>query len=108
MAALGTGAVSLFPTSLSEAEDYTAMKGMFYRRLKLVLTGQGTAANPIGASALGFRKLVSCSQLLDVTGNKVIPASVDTTNNIILLGAPGTGTPTDVTTTVANIVVWGT
>jgi hypothetical protein len=108
MAALGPAAVSLFPTSLAEAEDYTSMKGMFWRRLKLVLTGQGTAANPIGASALGFKKLVSCGPLFDVTGAKVVPAVVDPANNIILLGAPGTGTPTDVTTTVAYITVWGT
>jgi hypothetical protein len=108
MAALGPAAVSLFPVSLAEAEDYTSMKGVFYRRLKLVLTTQGTLANPIGAAALGFKKLVACSQLFDVTGAKVVPATVDPVNNIILLGAPGTGTPTDVATTVAYITVWGT
>ena len=107
MAALASTAVSLYPTSFGEAEDYASMKGIFYRRMKLVLTGQGTAANSIGAAALGFKKLVSCSQLFDVTGAKVIPATVDPVNNVILLGAPGTGKPTDVTTTVAYIMVWG-
>lgn len=107
MAALAPTAVSLFPPSFAEAEDYASMKGIFFRRLKLVLTGQGTAANSIGAAALGFKKLVSCTQLFDVTGAKVIPATVDPVNNVILLGAPGTGVPTDVTTTVAYIMVWG-
>jgi 2-keto-3-deoxy-6-phosphogluconate aldolase len=108
MAALSPTAVSLFPTSLAEAEDYTSMKAVFFRRVKLVLTGQGTLANPISAAALGFKKLVACGPLFDVTGAKVTPAVVDPANNVILLGAPGTGTPTDVTTTVAYITVWGT
>lgn len=108
MAALASTAVSLYPTSAREAENYTSTKGTFFRRLKLVLTGQGGATNTIGAAALGFKKLTDCSQLFDVTGAKVIPATVDPVNNVILLGAPGTGVPTDVTTTVAYIMVWGT
>ena len=108
MAALAPSAVSLFPTSLAEAEDYGSMKGIFWRRLKLVLTGQGGSTNTIGAAALGFKKLVACGPLFDVTGAKITPAVVDPVNNVILLGAPGTGVPTDLTTTVAYIMVWGT
>lgn len=107
MADLATSAVSLFPTGFRESEFYNSTKGVFTRRVKLVLTGQGGATNRITAAALGFKKLVNCGPLFDVTGAKVVPAVVDPVNNVILLGAPGTGVPTDVTTTVAYIVVIG-
>jgi hypothetical protein len=108
MANLAAANVSLFPSSLAEAEDYTAMKGVYYRRLKLNLAAMGTAGNQIGAAALGFKKLLNCGPLWDSVGAKVIPAVVDPVNNVILLGAPASGTPTDLTTASGYITVWGT
>ncbi len=112
MAALASTAVSLYPTDGS-AESYPNGQGdrsVVQRRLKLVLTGQGIATtDTIGAAALGFETLISCSTLYDATNNKGYPAAVDPANNIILLfdGAAAPA-PVAVTTTVAYITVIGT
>lgn len=72
----------------------------------MVLTGQGTVANPIGPDAFGFTKFLDCSQLTDNANSKVIPAQVDPTRNIVLL-ASATGAPADVTSADAYITVQG-
>lgn len=110
MAALASTAVSLYPTDGS-AEFYPNGKGdksVRTRRLKLVLTGQGGQTNTIGASALGFTKLISCGTLFDDTNNVGYPAVVDPVANVILLldGAAAPA-PVDVTTTAAYIEVTG-
>lgn len=100
MAALTSSAVSLFPTNLGTSEWYTLTPGgkrYVNRRLKLVLaTGQGASSNTIGAAALGFRNLVSCSNFIDVVGGKVYLAAVDPVNNIINLAANGSDGVADV------------
>lgn len=73
----------------------------------MVLTGQGTAANPIPAAAFGFSKLLSCGPIVDVANTKVIPAVVDPTRNIILLGGGAGNIAQDVSSTEAYITVEG-
>lgn len=108
MAALPPSAVSLQPTSLGEAEFWSAKRrGMFTRRIKLTNATAGGATNTIGAVALGFIKLVSCSALFDATNNKVIPATVDPVNNVILLGAGASLAVGDVTGVTGYISVSG-
>lgn len=109
MAALASTAVSLYPTDGS-AESFPNGKGdrsVIQRRLKLTLTGQGGQTNTIGAAALGFKTLISCSSLFDDTNNLVYGAVVDPVANVVLLDAGNAGTPTDVTAT-AYITVVGT
>lgn len=111
MAALGASAVSLYPTGLGEAEFFPNGKGdrsIITRRLKLVLTGQGGQTNTIGAAALGFNKLISCTSLFDDSNNLVYGAVVDPVANVILLDAGNAGTPTDVTAAATYITVTGT
>lgn len=109
MAALAASAVSLYPTDGS-AERYPdkGNRDVIERRLKLVLTGQGGQTNTIGASALGFSKLISCGILFDDENNVGYPAVVDPVANIILLldGAAAPA-PVDVTSTAAYITVTG-
>lgn len=108
MADLASSAVSLQPTSLAEAEFWvTKRRGLFMRRIKLTSVSVGGATNRITASALGFTKLVSCSSLFDSTNNKIIPATVDPVNNIILLGAGAAGAVGDLAAVTGYISVQG-
>jgi hypothetical protein len=108
MADLAASAVSLTPTSLSEAEFWlTKRRGLFMRRIKLTGVTVGGATNRITASALGFTKLVYCGNFHDTTGGKVQPAVVDPVNNVILLGAGASNAIGDVTTTTGYISVAG-
>lgn len=110
MAALASTAVSLYPTNLGTSEWYTLTPGgkrYVNRRLKLVLTGQGGTTNTIPAAALGFRNLVSCTNLTDTTNSKIYLANVDPTLNTIQLTATAADTVADVTTTAAYITVTG-
>lgn len=110
MAALAASAVSLYPTDGSG--EYFPLgkdnRNIVARRLKLVLTGQGGQTNTIGASALGFNKLIWCSMLFDDSNNLVYGAVVDPVANVILLDAGNAGTPTDVTAAATYILVIGT
>lgn len=118
MAALAASAVSLYPAvSVTAGPNslsvrWPAGKGsrdIVEYGLKLVLTGQGGATNTIGASALGFTTLLSCSVLWDATNSKGYPAVIDPVNNIlILLSGADPQAPVDVTTTAAYIRVTGT
>lgn len=112
MAALAASAVSLIDDRLyGPAEWFTRgldNRGVITRRLKLVLTGQGGQSNTIGASALGFDKLLECGPLFDDTNNLVYGAVVDPITNTIVLDAGSAGTPTDVTSTATYITVSGT
>ena len=71
------------------------------------LSGQGTVANSIPASVFGFAKLLSCTPLYDNAGAKVIPAMVDPTRNIVVLGGGASGALGDVTSADAYITVEG-
>lgn len=110
MAALGSSAVSLYPTS-GPSEWFPRGKDdrtVIQRSLLLVLTGQGGATNTIGASALGLQTLLECSALWDATNAKGYPAVIDPVNNvIILLDGAAAPAPVDVTTTAAYITVTG-
>jgi hypothetical protein len=109
MADLASSAVSLYPTSLAEAEFYGSKKSTFTRRIKLTGITQGGATNRLTAAALGFKRLVDCGPYYQTSGTPTIfPAVVDPVNNIILLGAPGTGALADVTASTGYIVVTGT
>lgn len=108
MADLAASAVSLTPTSLSEAEFWlTKRRGLFMRRIKLTGVTAGGATNRITASALGFTKLVYCGALFDSTNNKIIPATVDPVNNVILLGAGASLAVGDVAAVTGYISVAG-
>ena len=110
MAALASSAVSLYPGDLLISEWPTGGKGnrgRYKRNCKVVLTTQGTAANPIPASAFGLTKLLWCSNLYDRTNAKAIPAVVDPTTNTILLCGGAAGVPADVATTEGYIIVEG-
>lgn len=110
MAALDSSAVSDYPTNRSGA--YYPDKGnrnVLSRSLKLVLTGQGGQTNTIGAAALGFGQLLSCSNLFDDTNNVGYPAVIDpVTNVVLLLDGAAAPAPVDVTTTAAYITIVGT
>jgi hypothetical protein len=110
MAALAASAVTPYPTDIAGSEWPSTGKGnrgLYTRRCKVVLTGQGTAANPIPAAAFGFSKLLSCGPIVDVANTKVIPAVVDPTRNIILLGGGAGNIAQDVSSTEAYITVEG-
>jgi hypothetical protein len=112
MAALAASAVSLYPTGLGEAEFYPNGKGdqtLITRRLKIDLTGQGGATNTIGAAALGFNKLICCSDMNDVSGTKVYPAAVDPTTNVIhIADVSSSNAYGDVSGTSVYLTVTGT
>jgi hypothetical protein len=110
MAALASSAVSLYPGDLLSSEWPSGGKGnrsRYKRNCKVVLTTQGTAANPIPASAFGLSKLIWCSMLYDRTNGKAIPAVVDPTTNTILLCGGAAGVPADGASTEAYIAVEG-
>lgn len=108
MAALASSAVSLYPTGSSGSYYPGRSQDVICKRLKLVLTGQGGQTNTIGAAALGFGKLISCTSLFDDSNNLVYGAVVDPVLNVILLDAGNAGTPTDVTAAATYITVTGT
>lgn len=110
MAALAPTAVSLYPSDLSASEWPSGGKGnraRYKRSCKVVLTTQGTAANPIPASAFGLSKVTWCSMLYDKAGGKAVPAVVDPTTNTILLCGGAAGVPADVASAEAYIQVEG-
>lgn len=111
MATLAKSAVTLYgATGLAKvANQFHARKEeLVYRRLTLVLTGQGGLVNTITAAALGFDTLINCSTLYDATNGVGYPAVVNpATNTIVLLDGAAAPAPVDVTTTVAYILVLG-
>lgn len=107
MADLASSAVSLTPLSLAESEFYSNKKGLVTRRVKLTSVSVGGATNRITAAALGLKKVVSCSSFFDSTNNKIIPATVDPVNNIILLGAGAGGAVGDLAAVTGYMTVQG-
>lgn len=110
MATLAKSAATLYGANgLAQTANqfHSRQEELVYRRLKLVLTGQGGQTNTIGARALGFGTLVSCGNMFDDTNNLVYGAVVDPVTNTIVVDAGNAGTPTDVTTTAAYITVLG-
>lgn len=111
MATLAKSAATLYGSSAAvqvRNQIHSRAEELVWRRLKLVLTGQGGLTNTITAHALGFSTLVSCSALFDATNSKGYPAAVDPVNNIIVLfdGAAAPA-PVDVTSTATYINVLG-
>jgi hypothetical protein len=110
MAALANTAVSPSPSDIASSEWPSGGKGSrarYTRYCKVVLSGQGTAANPIPAAAFGLSKLIWCSMLYDKTNGKGIPAVVDPVANTILLVGGAAGVPADVTSAESYIRVEG-
>lgn len=109
MASLAASAVSLYPTDNS-SEFFPLGKDnrdIICRRLKLVLDGQGGALNLIGASALGFTKLLECSNMSIIANNKVLAAVVNPSLNAIQILEPASGDAVDTTADV-YLTVTGT
>jgi hypothetical protein len=110
MAALAPTAVSPYPTDIQISEWPSGGKGnraRYTKSCKLVLTGQGTVANPIPASAFGLKKLMWCSMLFDKAAGAAVPAVVDPVANTIVLCGGAAGVPADVTSAEAYIRVEG-
>jgi hypothetical protein len=108
MAVLASTAVTPYPTDGSASYYIGKGSTIVVKRLKLVLTGEGGQTNTIGAAALGFSKLISCSNLFDDTNNKFYLATVDPVANVILLGDGATpSAPVDVTAAATYITVTG-
>jgi hypothetical protein len=111
MASLVKTAVTPYPTGDIAASEWPSTgkgnRGTYKRTCKVVLTGQGTAANSIPAAAFGFTRLLSCSPLVDISNSLVVPAAVDPTRNIILLAGGASGALADVTSANAYITVEG-
>lgn len=117
MSDLAATAVALYPPTVPSAtaaptpEWYPRGKDdrtVISRRLKLTLSGQGTATDKITASALGFQYLLSTDNLWDAANSKGYPAVVDPVNNIIiLLDGAAAPAPTPVTSSAAYILVTG-
>ena len=111
MAALAASAVSLYPTDIMAAERFPdkGQRGVITRSLKLVLTGEGGLTNTIGSSALGFTKVLACSNLWDKTNGKGYPAVIDPVLDIVvLLDGAAAPAPVDVTSSETYITVTGT
>ncbi len=90
MAALNSSQVSLYPTDSRSADfNYgnTANKSLVTRSRKFTAVTVGDQTDTIGADALGFITLVSCSNFFDDTNNRVVPAVVDPVTNTIVFGA---------------------
>jgi len=64
------------------------------RRVRLTLTNQGSASNTIPKASLGFGELYEVSNAVG-TGNQVIPASISSDGENVLLAAGGSTTATD-------------
>jgi hypothetical protein len=110
MADLASSAVSLYPTELGAAEFFPNGKGdrtIITRRLKVVLAAQGDATDKITASALGFSKLISCSELTSASGGAILRATVEPIANIIVVGLYDSDA-TQVATGTFYITVTGT
>lgn len=114
MGALATSQVSLYPTvatggiNSSEIRHGFPANSLVTRRLHLALTGQGGQTNTMGAAALGFSTLISCSNLFDDTNNKIYPGVVDpVTNTVGLLDVATASAFVDVTSTDAYMTVTG-
>lgn len=109
MAALASTAVQLATTDGASAW-YTRGKdnrNVVTRKLLIALTGQGGAANTIGAAALGFSKLIDCSSLFDSQNALIYDAVIHPSLNAIVLANVGTGALVDVTSANAYITVTG-
>ena len=110
MAALAASAVTVVR---AWTEGGSAGKDRVGALLTLVLSGQGSVANAIPASALGFTKIESCGNLLDVTNTLVYPAVPDSTGANVLVINPENATdasrcdPADITAAEARIEVHG-
>lgn len=81
-------------------------KQIIHRRLRLTLTGQGTVANAIGATTLGFSKLEGASPVIEDDDSSVIVASPSYDGSQLLLRAADTNSPADYTGTF-EVVVYG-
>lgn len=86
-------------TVLSEWYEGRAQQ-LVTKKLRLVLTAQGTVANPIDASVLGLRKIVRASPAVKSDNTLIFTAAPNILGTILLLRDAATGAPADVTATV--------
>lgn len=80
-------------------------RGVF-RELTLTLASMGTATNQIGATALGFEKILSSSPLIISDNTVMIVATPNYDGTLLLLKAAGTNAPADFTGTY-KVTVFG-
>lgn len=94
MADLATSAVAYVR---GWTEGSVTGKERIARLLTLTLTGQGTVANKIPASALGFLKVEECSSAVLSDNTLVLVASPSADGTFVLLKAAATNAPDDYT-----------
>lgn len=77
------------------------------KRVTLTLTGQGGTTNQITAEALGFQKILSCSNAINAGQDEIFPAvpSVDGLSILLIVASETAHTPGDVTDTVTLNVI---
>lgn len=101
MAALASTAVTL----VSEwTEGGTNGRLLACRKLELVLTAQGTVANAIPASVLGFTKILDASIGIGNGDDVLYCAAPSYDGSQLLLKAAGTNAPADYTDTIRIVV----
>lgn len=77
------------------------------REVILTLTTQGTAANPIPASALSLTKVVGCSPIVEDDDSVMVIGAPSYDGSVLLLKAAATNAPADFAGTFKG-TVWGT
>lgn len=107
MAALAQSAVTI---NRAWVEGGLAGKDVRCRQVTLVLTGQGTIANPIAASLFNLTKIEQCSNAINDADTVIYPCvpSYDGTkllfNSLVQATDANRALPADITATVRLIV----
>lgn len=110
---MGNLAASAVSVVSSYTMGGTSGKRAVCRRLRLALSGQGTATNQITASVLGFKAMDGCTNLYDSNNVAVYPATLNEDGSLLLLSDPAQATDADrpdaadLTIDPAYITVWG-
>jgi len=104
MAALASSAVTLNDNWTSQGNNG---KKYSFRNVTLVLTGQGTVANPIPASALGLTKVIGAYPLTKSDDSLFVLGASNAANSVLLLKAAADNVPADYSGTFTG-TVYGT
>lgn len=82
----------------------TTNKHIKSRRVTLVLTGQGTAANAIPASVMDFREIEQVTVLTQDDDTDLVVGAPDDAKTTLLLKAAATNAPADYTGTFKGVI----
>lgn len=104
MAALATSAVTIVR---AWSEGGVTGKERSCRQVSLVLTAQGTVANPIPASVLGLTGITDCSNFVKSDNSKIAIGTPAADGSVLLLNLINTNaadSPSDLTGTYLGTV----